>query len=274
MIKQIAIMRSNIVDSEFVSASIVKQDAEQDYIALTCTTTGAQTLNFDGLDVTGGETITVDWGDGNSNEYSGAGARSHDYAGAGTWSIKITNYLNLTTFNCGDNKLGCVAGEIGKMTNLTSLYLYSLANVTTGAGEIGALTNLTDLNLRSLANVTIGAGEIDSLVKLQTCILISSDNIAIQTAFPATIRTIRYENGLSQPNVDAVLAGLYADWATFTYATPTLDIAGDGNAAPSGVYQDGDPPTTGLEYVYELANDPETTGNNVFAITYEGGSAP
>jgi len=43
---------------------------------------------------------------------------------------------------------------------------------------------------------------------------------------------------------------------------------GGTNAAPSGTYQDGDPPTTGKEYIYELENDPETEGFNVWAITY------
>lgn len=51
-------------------------------ISFTCTTTGAQTLEFDGLDVADGETITVYWGDGTNSVYSGAGARSHNYASA------------------------------------------------------------------------------------------------------------------------------------------------------------------------------------------------
>ena len=84
---------------------------------------------------------------------------------------------------------------------------------------------------------------------------------------------------LSETDVDAWLSGIYTRWAAsgFTYATPSLNIGGTGatiNAAPSGTYQDGDPPTTGLEYVYELANDPETTGEPTWSITYNGGSAP
>lgn len=78
-----------------------------------------------------------------------------------------------------------------------------------------------------------------------------------------------------QPQVDAFLAELYARWAAggLTYATPALNL-GSNNAAPGGTYQDGDPPTTGKEYIYEMANDPETTGYPTWSITYNGGVAP
>jgi hypothetical protein len=79
--------------------------------------------------------------------------------------------------------------------------------------------------------------------------------------------------GLAEANVDDILERIYTDRAIFTDADPDLFIGGT-NATPSGVYQDGDPPTTGLEYVYELANDPEAEGFNTWSITYSGGSAP
>jgi len=166
------------------------------------------------------------------------------------------------------------AGEIASLTNLTYLNTRDVVNFTIEAGEIASLTNLTDLRMWTQDDITIEAGDIASLTNLTYLRIVDSDNIALQTEFPASIQTIQYENNLIEADVDALLAGIYADWASFTYATPSLDIAGDSNAAPSGVYQDGDPPTTGLEYVYELANDPETTGNETWTITYEGGSAP
>jgi hypothetical protein len=77
-----------------------------------------------------------------------------------------------------------------------------------------------------------------------------------------------YQNcGLSQADVDAVLAAIYARRASFTATAPSLNISGT-NADPSGVYQDADPPTTGLEYVYELRNDPEAEGFKKWTITY------
>lgn len=75
------------------------------------------------------------------------------------------------------------------------------------------------------------------------------------------------DNALSQSEVDAVVADLYANRALFTDTTPTLDISGT-NSTPSGIYQDGDPPTTGKEYIFELENDPEVEGFNQWVITY------
>jgi hypothetical protein len=72
---------------------------------------------------------------------------------------------------------------------------------------------------------------------------------------------------LSQAAVDAIAQEVYDNWAGYTYATPALNVGGD-NAAPSGTYQDGDPPTTGKEYIYEIVNDPETTSNETWAVTY------
>ena len=82
------------------------------------------------------------------------------------------------------------------------------------------------------------------------------------------LRDYQYQNcGLAQADCDAVALGIYNRRASFTYATPTLNIGGT-NAAPSGIYQDGDPPTTGKEYIYEIANDPETEGFNKWTVTY------
>lgn len=82
-----------------------------------------------------------------------------------------------------------------------------------------------------------------------------------------------WRNNLSQADVDAVLQAIYSNFADFTNATPEL-IIGDGhnNADPSGIYQDGDPPTTGKEYIFEVCTDPEGTGNNTWTITYNDGA--
>lgn len=76
---------------------------------------------------------------------------------------------------------------------------------------------------------------------------------------------------LTQANVDAWLAAIYVRRAGITFASTSINLSGT-NAAPSGVYQDGDPPTTGLEYAYELCNDPEAEGFHDWAITWTGGS--
>ena len=75
------------------------------------------------------------------------------------------------------------------------------------------------------------------------------------------------DNGLIQAHVDAALLAVYTIRANFTDATPEFFVGGT-NAAPSGIYQDGDPPTTGKEYAFELENDPEAEGFNAWAIDF------
>ena len=102
----------------------------------------------------------------------------------------------------------------------------------------------------------------------------SVSNAPSLAAGALAIRNYQYQNcSLSQAHVDAVLAAVYAERADVSYATPILNL-GANDSVPSGAYADEDPPTTGLGYVYELANDPEVEGFNTWTITYYGGEAP
>jgi hypothetical protein len=114
----------------------------------------------------------------------------------------------------------------------------------------------------------VGAGEIGGLTSLTSLYLISVAGVAVQTAYPATIRTIQYENNLTKANELAIMTGIYASRMSFTYTAITLDIAGGGNASPDGVYADEDPPVTTRGFIYEMANDPETEGFKKWTITY------
>jgi len=145
-------------------------------VVLTCTTTGAATLTLNRLGAVTGKTIHVDWGDGTSNDYSDnpSSTRTHAYAGAGTWKVTISPPEAVVNLDLRDTKLSCAAGQIGKMTALTSLNLSNLANATIGAGEIGGLTSLTDLTMAYIPNATIGAGEIGGLIGLT---ILHLDNI-------------------------------------------------------------------------------------------------
>jgi hypothetical protein len=75
-------------------------------------------------------------------------------------------------------------------------------------------------------------------------------------------------NLLEQAAIDAIASSAYANRANFTDTGPVFNVDGTGNATPSGIYQDGDPPTTGKEYIYELVNDPEAEGFNTHSWTY------
>lgn len=76
-----------------------------------------------------------------------------------------------------------------------------------------------------------------------------------------------HDMGLSQAEVDGYALALWQRRAAFTHATPDADMHGT-NSTPSGLYVDADPPTAGKEYIYELENDPEIEGFNVWTIDY------
>lgn len=89
----------------------------------------------------------------------------------------------------------------------------------------------------------------------------------VQVGSSAIINYLMLNCLMNQAAVDQVCQDLYSNRNNFSYATPELNVGGT-NSAPSGVYQDGDPPTTGKEYIYEIVNDPETEGFNTWTVTY------
>lgn len=199
------------------------------------------TLNSNNLT---GDIGDIDWGNLTSLIYL--------YLNSNSISGDIANVSGLTSLT----RLYChatsVSGDIvnlGGLTSLNILYLYA-ASVSGDIANLGGLTSLTNLHLYT---TSVSAGTIGTLVATRDC--------QIQNC------------GWSQAAVDALLADMYAERAAFTYATPSLNV-GANNSVPSGVYQDATPPTTGLEYVFKLANDPDAEGFNTWTITYNGGVAP
>jgi len=145
-----------------------------------------------------------------------------------------------------------VSGDIGNLSGLTSLVYLSLAN-TNVTGDIADLSGLALVTELYLNNTDVSGGDIAGNIAIESC--------RVQDC------------GWDQATVDAFLQAMYTARANYTYATPDLNIGGT-NATPSGVYQDADPPTTGLEYIYKLVNDPDSEGFNTWSITWNGGSAP
>ena len=105
------------------------------------TTTGAQTLNIAALTVTAN--MVVDWGDGNQNTYNGAGARSHNYAGAGTWTVRFLSPLLVTTLNLSDNKITLNSAQIAPILNVTDFRLITAKAGTLNSSDISAWTPTT-----------------------------------------------------------------------------------------------------------------------------------
>ena len=111
------------------------------------TTTGAQTLNIAALTVTAN--MVVDWGDGNQNTYNGAGARSHNYAGAGTWTVRFLSPLLVTVLNLADNKITLNSSEIKTISNVTDFRLTTAKAGTFNSSDV-SVWHPSTFNLSSM----------------------------------------------------------------------------------------------------------------------------
>lgn len=245
-----------------------------DWMFTITTTTSPQTLTLTRVTPTGSN-LTVYWGDGTTSTINAGytGGTAHEYATAGTYQLSISNMAIITYLRVEDQSI--VGGDISGWT-LPNLTIFDIAN-TSVSGDISSWTLPSTVGYIYLDRTGV-SGDISSwsipaglnTLSLYNTSVSGTPNISANT----TMREYRIDNcGLLAANVDAILASVYANRADFTYATPALNVGGT-NAAPSGAYADEDPPTTGLGYVYELANDPETEGFNTWTITYTGGTAP
>jgi hypothetical protein len=176
----------------------------------------------------------------------------HNTSSVITGSIADNSTLNYLR---ADNTDSAITGSIADNSTLNYLRADNTDSVITGS--IADNSTLTILRVHSTDSAITGG-------------------VATLPSYSYSLIDLR-DLSMIEAEVDEVLENIYRLRANFDDATPELYIDGSGgtvNATPSGVYQDGDPPTTGLEYVYELANDPETEGFNTWTITYNGGSAP
>ena len=258
--------------------------------SMTVTTTGAQQLKLDGLTVSA--STTVDWGDNSSNDYTGSGSRTHNYAGAGTWTVTIKQPLNVTGIDLRDTKITALTGaNMAKLVNLTSLRLdgigaalvwtvndaapmpggitsltlNTLANLTWNVGSVAGANmpgGITYLYLRDLPNLTWSVGSVAGAnmpANATSVTIVSTGTVTIEATdiLPAPMTTFRFENNLNQAAVDAVLAALYLAFPTRTGTAGTIDLLGGGNDAPTGVSPGSAecPPTTGWNTAHELVND-------------------
>jgi hypothetical protein len=159
---------------------------------------------------------------------------------------QLRTWTALTHIDAYSNAATVLTGQLRDLpATMTTLYLYSTSSTITGslADLPPAMEYLVLGNTSS--TITPGVG-----VRARAICGLYLDS-----------------TGMSQAAVDAIAEWLYINRALFTYAWPSANLGGT-NAAPSGIYQDGDPPTTGKEYIYEVVNDPEGEGFNKWSVTY------
>jgi len=189
----------------------------------------------------------------------------------GTWdTTQLALLPNLQNLSLQSNSsLVCSFSLADLPASIVYLYLYSTSSTITGSlADLPAL--ITGLYLNSTSSTITGSladlpASITGLYLNNTSSTITGGVLAMAAT---NIQIIKLQDtALTQSQVDDVIGRIWADHASFTYATPTANVGGS-NAAPSGIYQAACPPTTGKEEIYELVNDSCGGGFNTWTWTY------
>ena len=233
--------------------------------SFTAVTSGAQTLTINALTVSAA--TTVDWGDGSSDVYTGSGARTHNYAGAGTWQVRILEPLNVTTFNVNSTGVPIVlnSADVKGMLNVTDFRANSLPAGSSGTFDSADVSAWRPSNFYLYSMPSGYSGTFDSADvsawRPTDFFLYSMPSgysftlaAADFSAWTSTANLQMQDNALTQAQVDAVLLGLYTAAQSRTVTGGSMNLSGS-NAAPSGVYAAECPPTTGLGAKHGLLND-------------------
>ena len=176
----------------------------------------------------------------------------------------VTNLTALTYINLYSNSLT----DIGTVTNLMLLTYISLPN--NSLTDIGTVTNLILLTYINLSNNSLtDVGTATNLTSLTSLNL--SNNSLTDIGTVTNLMLLTYinlsNNSLTQVYLDITLNDIYVARSGYTSPVSLLINANVGSP-PSGVYQDATPPTTGLEFVFKLENDPDAEGFNLWSIVY------
>ena len=219
----------------------------------------------------GAGTATWDWGDGSATETGDS--MNHVYA-AGTYTVTLTlvdypTYLMSIAVH-EDHVVGDFLWALRSARALTAI----IARTNTGLNSNCALVNLSGWwpSLISIYIYSTGvSGDISgwvlpaSLINLRLYAT-GVSGVPIFTSAVA-LRDVYYQDcALPQATCDAFLAAIWARRMSFTNAAPGGNIGGT-NATPGGIYQNANPPTTGLEYKHVLVNDGNVEGFNKWAWT-------
>lgn len=249
------------------------------------TTDGARTLAIDYLFVTAA--TTVDWGDGSQDVFTGGNPRSHAYAGAGTYRVRILQPLNVTNFTFETPGAGITysfdSASLGRMKNVTNFRVNLSAARTSvfNSSDFTAWRPTYFMVYNGNANVSGSFNTADIAAWSTSQIIYAFTNPSVSFTITqadfnglVALNTLNLSaNVLTQAQVNAVLLGLYTAAQSKTTNGGTLTIDGT-NAAPSGTYGAANPPTTGKAAAYELINDSNgviAAGKEWVTITVTGG---
>lgn len=215
-----------------------------------------------GMYLKGSGTLCVNWGDGNTQNYTLSGGNTtvaHTYGVAGTYGVTmIGNVTYLQSYETeGLGGTGCCSfgGDISTMTTLTSLDVEgsntlscSITNLTgltyldvLGSNTIsGSVTNLTGLTLLYVLGSNTLTGSMAGMTSLQYLCVTGSNTITgwETVAANATGLCYFYPQGntvLTSAQVNAVLAGFCANKdVSKPRGERTIKLQNPGNGAPTG----------------------------------------
>lgn len=236
------------------------------YLTLTATTTGAATVTITRLKMS--VPTVISWGDGATTAHP-AGietAITHNYAGAGTWSIRVPRAEAITMLRLEDARLGGLDTAQLRGSRLTYFYVTAITGSTINSADMVTWRpNYWFMySLPAGGTYTIDTAH---MVAWRPIYLWMYSLPAGSYTFAAacmrywTTATLIYLNdlGLLQPAVNAILYDIWAGFATRTGTGGTINVGGT-NAAPSGTFQAATfcpvtVATPGKEIAHELLND-------------------
>ncbi len=280
---------------------IITESRTQDGFSVT-TTAPNETLTINSFGVS--EETTIVWGDGLSDDFTGTALRTHQYAVAGTFNIRIGNIAAVTTFDLRDNKVTLNSRDIRGMVNVNTFTLIALAAGTFNSSDISTWSpstfrllsmplgyvgtfNSSDISTWSPSLFLLGSMPLGYVGTFNSSDISTwNPSSLFQTSvmpsgyvfifadpdfnnFTGTASINISSNNLTQDQVDTILFSIYGIGTSRTASSGTITLGGN-NAAPSGTLQPAvscpvDTNTPGKEVADELLNDGCALGFNVWA---------
>lgn len=290
--------RRKCIDLSAVSNIGSSGDGSSSLFDPTFTTLVSTTITYQSDD---GITYTTPAGTSHALSMNGFAAAFHRTAGPHRWVVRCAAGLGaITGINANSDAINSIKNVI-KLNKVTSFaatgntaYVLSLSELpksiislylsdcySSVSGNLSDLwSGLLNVEMKYCTNIVgtlLSAPSTLQSLYLYGDTLIAPASIAHLTA----IHDLRiYSMGWNQTGVNLVISSAWGARASYTYATPSMQIGGT-NAAPSGTYaapsegtdwHEDSPghwvPLTGKAMIYDLMNDVNGEGFNVWTITY------
>jgi len=119
-------------------------------LTLAATTAGAGNVTLHRMTPAAGKSLTIDWGDGSTTVVAAGDVANqvHAYAGAGTWSIRVTDARNIVQMDLHDAQLSGLKSAELRQSVLTYFLCYLIGNATPGRFDSADVAGWTPTNFQ------------------------------------------------------------------------------------------------------------------------------